>query len=161
MTGSQFPELRFPKRRNRGFQIPDSEDTSAGIFTRKHLERIVSDWDEVPLVSCEMAVILRETQEKIGRTRFHMDEETDTAMLGWLLIQSFWGQHLATEMTRAMIDYAFDTIGVHRVSALCNPDNNASCLMEGDGELRDAARGTLQEEGQIRQARSPELGGRA
>jgi RimJ/RimL family protein N-acetyltransferase len=26
---------------------------------RKHLERIVSDWDEVPLVSCEMAVILR------------------------------------------------------------------------------------------------------
>ena len=33
MTGSQFPELRFPKRRNRGFQIPDSEDTSAGIFT--------------------------------------------------------------------------------------------------------------------------------
>ena len=34
MTGSQFPELRFPKRRNRGFQIPDSEDTSAGIFIR-------------------------------------------------------------------------------------------------------------------------------
>lgn len=34
-------------------------------------------------------------------------------------------------------------------------------IQEGDGELRDAARGTLQEEGQIRQARSPELGGRA
>jgi RimJ/RimL family protein N-acetyltransferase len=72
---------------------------------RKHLERIVSDWDEVPLVSCEMAVILKETQEKIGRTRFHMD-------------------------------------------------------MEGDGELRDAARGILQKEGQIHKAWSPELGRR-
>lgn len=105
----------------------------------KHLERIVSDWDEVPLVSCEMAVILRETQQKIGRTRFHMDEETDTAMLGWLLLQPYWGQHLATEMTRAMIDYAFDTIGVHRVSALCNPDNIASWkAMENCGMRREA-----------------------
>ena len=105
----------------------------------QHLERIVADWEEAPLVSCEMAVILKETQQKIGRARIHMDDETDTAMIGWLLIQPYWGMHLATEMTEAMINYCFDTIGVHRVSALCNPDNIASWkAMENCGMRREA-----------------------
>lgn len=35
-----------------------------------------------------------------------MDHETDTAMIGWLLLKKDWGKGYATEMTRALLEYA-------------------------------------------------------
>lgn len=74
----------------------------------------------------EMAVILKYNQEKIGRSRIHLDYETDTAMIGWLLLKKDWGKGYAIEMTRALIDYSFDVLNVHRVCALCHPKNIGS-----------------------------------
>ncbi|MGC4018975.1 MAG: GNAT family N-acetyltransferase [Muricomes sp.] len=93
---------------------------------QKHLNKIVCDWGEKPQVNFEMAVISKYNQEKIGRSRIHLDYETDTAMIGWLLLQKDWGKGYATEMTRALIDYSFDVLNVHRVCALCHPENIGS-----------------------------------
>lgn len=87
---------------------------------------LICDWGEKPRANFEMAVILKYNQEKIGRSRIHLDYETDTAIIGWLLLKKDWGKGYATEMTRALIDYSFDVLNVHRVRALCRPKNIGS-----------------------------------
>ncbi len=104
-----------------------------------HLNKVAGDWEEEPQVNFEMAVILKENQEKIGRSRIHLDYETDTAMVGWLLLKKEWGKGYASEMTRALIDYSFDVLKVHRVCALCHPENIASWkALEKCGMRREA-----------------------
>ncbi|MED4035918.1 GNAT family N-acetyltransferase [Niallia taxi] len=101
-------------------------DVMSAERAQKHLNKVVSDWEGKPQVNFEMAVISKNDQEKIGRSRIHLNYETDTAMIGWLLLKQGWGKGYATEMTRALIDYSFDVLNVHRVCALCNPKNVGS-----------------------------------
>ncbi|PJM78578.1 N-acetyltransferase [Bifidobacterium scaligerum] len=106
---------------------------------RAHVEQVVSDWDELPQVNYEMAVIAKADSRKIGRARIHMDYENDTAMLGWLLVRPEWGRGYATEITRSLLEYCFDTMHIHRVCALCHPDNIGSWkVMEKCGLRREA-----------------------
>ncbi|WP_367569488.1 GNAT family N-acetyltransferase [Lacrimispora sp.] len=93
---------------------------------QKHLNKVIHDWEEKPQLNFEMAVILKYDQKKIGRSRIHLDYENDTAIIGWLLLKKDWGKGYATEMTRALIDYSFDVLNVHRVCALCHPENIGS-----------------------------------
>ncbi|MBQ5793612.1 MAG: GNAT family N-acetyltransferase, partial [Clostridia bacterium] len=45
------------------------------------------------------------------------------------LLQTFWRQGYATEICRALMDYSFAHLQVHRVNALCNPENLGSRRM--------------------------------
>ena len=68
-----------------------------------------------------------------------VDEETDTAMIGWMMLKKEWGKGYATEMTEALLDYSFDVLKVHRVNALCNPKNEKSWkVLEKCGLRREA-----------------------
>ena len=91
-----------------------------------HLQKIVQGWKENPLVDYELAVIVKENGEKIGRCHMQLDPETDSAMIGWMLLKKEWGKGYAAEMTKALLDYCFDVLKVHRVYALCNPENEKS-----------------------------------
>lgn len=50
----------------------------------------------------------------------------ETGTLGYWIGQDFAGRGYATAAVRAMIDYAFDDLKLHRVEAACVPDNAAS-----------------------------------
>ena len=105
----------------------------------EHLTKRRCGWEEKPQVNFEMAVILKCNQQKIGRSRIHLDNEADSAMIGWLLLKKDWNKGYATEMTRALIDYCFDVLHVHRVSALCHPENIGSrTVLEKCGMQREA-----------------------
>ena len=82
---------------------------------------------------------MRETGEKIGRAHIEIDRETDTGMIGWFLVPEAWGRGYASEMTPALIACAFDCLGLHRVGAVCNPENEASWrILEKNGMRREA-----------------------
>lgn len=98
----------------------DLEDMEA---SRARLERILRDWQADPVMNYEFAVIRKDTGEKIGRSHIQIDADTDTGMVGWLLLEKEWDKGYATEMTAALITYCFDVLGLHRVNALCHPDN--------------------------------------
>lgn len=105
----------------------------------EHLQNILRDWESDPQYSYELAVIRKETGEKIGRTHILIDPETDTGMIGWFLTEEHWGQHYASEMTPALLDYSFRVLGLHRVNAVCNPENTASwSVLEHCGMRREA-----------------------
>lgn len=106
---------------------------------RIHLQKIASDWNECPQFNYEMAVISKSESQKIGRARIHMDYENDTAMIGWLLIQSEWNKGYATEITKSLLEYCFKVLKVHRVCALFHPQNIGSWMvLEKCGLRREA-----------------------
>ncbi|MFD1371730.1 GNAT family N-acetyltransferase [Actinoplanes sichuanensis] len=45
---------------------------------------------------------------------------------GYTLARSAWGRGFATEAATAVLAYAFDRVGLHRVAATCDPANTAS-----------------------------------
>lgn len=46
--------------------------------------------------------------------------------VGYRLARSAWGQGFATEAVRAVRDYAFHTLSLHRLIAIIDPSNTAS-----------------------------------
>jgi [ribosomal protein S5]-alanine N-acetyltransferase len=74
------------------------------------------------------ATILKETGKFIGRCGLcPMDiagkEEIEVA---YMLHSQYWGQGLATEAARAILQYGFETVGLSRLISVINPGNIAS-----------------------------------
>ena len=103
------------------------------------LDKNVAGWEATPQIHYEMAVICKETGEKIGRAEITRNYFEESAMIGWMLIKSAWGMGYATEIANALIRYCFDELQVHRVYALCHPKNTASWkVMEKCGMHQEA-----------------------
>lgn len=104
-------------------------DTMTPELARAHLERIIRDWDQLPLRSMEFAMVRKPEaaeEEKIGRCHILIDPETETGMIGWLIRREYQGQHFALESGKALIRCCFEALGLHRANAVCHPDNPAS-----------------------------------
>ena len=105
----------------------------------QNLRKVIQEGKRIPHLSYELAVLLKESGEKIGRTHILIDPETDTGMIGWLLLKEHRGKHYASEMTEALLAFCFDELGLHRVNAVCNPENVASWkVLEKAGMRREA-----------------------
>ncbi|SNY09566.1 GNAT family N-acetyltransferase [Paractinoplanes atraurantiacus] len=65
------------------------------------------------------------------------------AKLGYAIRADRWGNGYATDAASRMISFAFEELGLHRVSAAIGPDNTASIAvarklgMQHEGRLRD------------------------
>jgi [ribosomal protein S5]-alanine N-acetyltransferase len=56
------------------------------------------------------------------------------AEFGYYVAPELWGNGYATEAAHAVVDFAFNTIGIHRLEAACHTDNRASArVMEKAG----------------------------
>ena len=69
-----------------------------------------------------------ETEKVIGNCGLlekDIDAEKENEVV-YVLARRVWGQGLASEITRALVGYAFDTLALSRVVALIDPANIAS-----------------------------------
>ena len=106
-------------------------DVLSPTQAKAHLDRIVTDWREDPLRSLEFVMARKPAageapEEKLGRCHILIDPETDTGMIGWFLRREYRGMGYAREAGRALIRACFRTLGLHRVNAVCHPENLAS-----------------------------------
>ena len=115
------------------FPVMDQE------MAQHQLDKNVAGWEVSPQINYEMAVVCKETNEKIGRAEITRNYPEESAMIGWMLIKSAWGKGFASEIADALIGYCFNELQVHRVYALCHPDNTASWkVMEKCGMRKEA-----------------------
>jgi len=71
-------------------------------------------------------------------TLFKLDQQNRHAEVGYILNRAFWGRGLMSEALSAMIDYAFNTLDLHRLEADTDPRNLASlALLEKFGFKRE------------------------
>ncbi len=105
-----------------------------GPISREEAERQVSRMmsnhqQNAPgkIVHLCLAIILKETQEWIGWCGLDGTDQARTdPVLFYLLKESCWGQGLATEAARAVLDYAFTRLELPRVDSAAAGDNLAS-----------------------------------
>lgn len=68
-----------------------------------------------------------------------LSETHKDAEVGWVFDARYWGQGYATEAARALMDWCFRTLKLHRITAVCDARNVPSYrLMERLGMRREA-----------------------
>ena len=94
----------------------------------------------------DLAVMLAVENQLIGRCGLGItDPELSEGMLWYTMHPSYWGQGYATEAARAMVDFGFRELRLHRIWADCDPANGASVRvleklgMRREGHLRENA----------------------
>ncbi len=103
--------------------------------TRQYLRDCEKAWAEQPVRRHEFVMVEKESGRVIGGCGLYLGENN----LGWILHRDYWNRGYTTEAARAMIDYAFGTLGVRRLTATCDPENVGSWrVMEKCGMRREA-----------------------
>ena len=72
------------------------------------------------------SIILKDSNQLIGKLSFHPWFMTKTYEIGWILHKKFWGKGFMTEAAQAVIKYGFEHLNLHRIIATCQPENIAS-----------------------------------
>lgn len=96
-----------------GFKEVQSDEKVASLLSKWSLSKTV--W----------ALVKKESEEVIG---WFMLKRTilDAPELGFMLCKSEWGNGYATEVSKALLDYAFNTLDEKKVIASSDSDNPAS-----------------------------------
>ena len=97
-----------------------------------------------PRLHYDLAVTLAESDEVVGGCRIWIESpEHRDASIGYSLARPFWGRGYATELARGLLQFGFETLGLHRIWAIVEPENAASARvlekvgMQREGRLRD------------------------
>jgi len=89
--------------------------------------------------AAQFVIVLRETGDVIGSCLlFKFDEPSARAEAGYVLGRQYWGAGYMFEGMKALVDYAFDELGLRRLEAEIDPRNTASArLLERLGFTRE------------------------
>ncbi|NUO77961.1 MAG: GNAT family N-acetyltransferase [Lysobacter sp.] len=139
---TEFPLLRGERIVLRG---PRDEDADA-LFALFSEPQVMRYWSRPPMRGRDEAQALidsiREGQQQRTMLNWVIADAADTAVgsctlfrfdaahrraeLGYALHPSQWGRGIAREATSLALDWAFGGLGLHRVDAGIDPDNDAS-----------------------------------
>lgn len=102
--------------------------TKLGALTRAQaeatLEGYLADWRDQAFGMC--AVFLRADGAFVGECGFFVLERTGELALRYALHKRYWGQGLASEAARAVVDHAFRRLNFARVVSFVEAKNQAS-----------------------------------
>jgi RimJ/RimL family protein N-acetyltransferase len=92
----------------------------------------------------EFATVLSQTGRLIGSVSVRItDRQHLQGELGYIFDPAVWAHGYATEATRALLRFGFDSLGLHRIAATCHPDNVGSARvlekagMSLEGRMRE------------------------
>nr|WP_243739962.1 GNAT family protein [Aureibacillus halotolerans] len=108
------------------------------------VQEIISDAAALPRKRYGFAVTLKTNDQLVGGGELNIHSVTNqTAEIGYIIHPAYWGQGIATDVARLLIDYGFKGLGMHRIYATCDPRNTGS-----ERVLRKVG---MQKEGQMRE----------
>ncbi len=128
---------------------PNSEEQ-----TREFIQRAMAP-AETPRTKYDFAVTLKDSGRLFGGCGLYLKDERRQGFIGYVLHRRFWGQGYATELAGALVNFGFRSLGLHRITAFCDPANGASArvmekiamrregLMRRDVWMKGAWRDTL------------------
>jgi len=112
--------------------------------TKTHLAKCEAEERQAPRTVWTFALIRKTDGLLIGSCSLTINSSTNKqASMGYVLSRDVWGQGYATEAAKAVLDFGFQTLGLHRIWATCRPNNIGSAKvmqkigMEYEGRLKD------------------------
>ncbi len=106
-----------------------------------------------PRLEYVFAVELRDDPGMLGTVGLYVPpNDQDQAMLGYAYGRDAWGRGIATEAARCMVAMGFDVLGLRRIWASCDPENQGSRrVLEKTGlTVEGLLRGDLVVRGEVR-----------
>jgi RimJ/RimL family protein N-acetyltransferase len=87
----------------------------------------------------QIAIELKETGEIVGDCAFKIEEDDERqAEIGYTLARAYQGRGIASEAVSCILEYAFASLGLHRVIAITDVENAPSvALLERLGVRRE------------------------
>ncbi|MBN8828180.1 MAG: GNAT family N-acetyltransferase [Sphingobacteriia bacterium] len=92
--------------------------------TKQDIENYISFYDKYGF--SKMAIIDLSTNDLIGRAGYSYLPESNELELGYLLAKEYQGKGMATEVGKALINYAFNNLKLNRLVAFTSLENFAS-----------------------------------
>jgi ribosomal-protein-alanine N-acetyltransferase len=112
--------------------------------TTAFLSDVTRDGQNRPRSRFALAVVHRQDHVLIGSIELRITSNTHgRGEMGYVLGRSWWGRGYASEAAAAILRFGLDDLGLHKVTATCDPDNTASARvltkigMQHEGHLRD------------------------
>lgn len=111
--------------------------------TRNFIAASMEEQRANPRTDWTLGIIRKSDAQLVGVCSFHVECFVNrAASLGYALRREEWGRGYASEAVKAMLDFGFGSLGMHRIWATCRPDNigSANVLrrvgMQHEGRLR-------------------------
>jgi len=107
---------------------------------RQRIRAAVESHGESPRLTWDLAVLTSDDDRLIGRAGLQKNAEFPGEAMVWFVTDpSAWNQGFTSEGARAIIDFCFGELHLHRIWAECDPDNEGAVkLLEGLGLRREA-----------------------
>jgi RimJ/RimL family protein N-acetyltransferase len=107
--------------------------------TKNFVRRVLALQSEGLRTVYSLAVVTRDHNVLIGGCRISIvDERHREGSIGYILNKKYWGRGFGTELARALLNFGFEKLTLHRIYATCDIANAASAhVMEKNGMLRE------------------------
>jgi len=112
--------------------------------TEAFIQRSLDAQNERPRLHHTLAITLIVNQMLIGSCGINVSNpDNREGWIGYCLNKLFWNEGYATETVRALLDFGFGELNLHRIFATCDPANLASARvlekagMKREGHLRE------------------------
>jgi ribosomal-protein-alanine N-acetyltransferase len=94
---------------------------------KEFLERTMTARKEDPRRNFTLAIVMKDTKRLIGSCGIHESNPVDReGWIGYCLNGRYWHQGFGTETARALLEFGFNHLRLHRIFATCMPANTAS-----------------------------------
>ncbi len=104
--------------------------------TQAFIRYCITKAEEKPCTNYQYAVVLNDTNRLIGACNLAITE--NEAEIGWILHRDYWKQGYGTEIGKALLEFGFDELSLHRIFARCDAENYGSFrVMEKIGMRRE------------------------
>jgi ribosomal-protein-alanine N-acetyltransferase len=120
---SAFRSFMLHPDATRYLLFSEDQKTEAGILNLFE-QTIASYKSREPIFSLTIAD--RETDKFIGSTGMAPDFEEAGTQMYWSILPELWGKGFASEASRALIRYGFESLALESIRAYMHPNNLAS-----------------------------------
>lgn len=91
-----------------------------GTYSKAQVEELLSH-NETSIRHYSLQ--LKDAEKVIGKISFHPWFMPSTYEIGWIMNKEYTNKGYMTEAVKAVLDYGFDTLKLHRIVATCQPEN--------------------------------------
>ncbi len=108
---------------------------------REFVRMFLDQQAEMPRRKFQLAITLPDQPGLIGNCGIRRKPDNEWEVdIGYELAPEYWGQGIATEAARAIVDFGFQELGLRRISSWCIADNVASARVLEKVGLRQEGR---------------------
>ncbi|WP_044640101.1 GNAT family N-acetyltransferase [Risungbinella massiliensis] len=107
-----------------------------GVFTEEDAKKFVND--NIGENAEKFPVVLKDEKMVIGHIAFFKYFGEHTYEIGWVFNPKYYNKGYASEAAKAILEFGFTKMKLHRIIATCQPENVASYrVMEKIGMRRE------------------------